>query len=98
MKSLKNFACLTFLFAIALSLVCGMAYGQAPDNYLKMKGKILDGHTADITVFQEVNGDWSPVRTMKSRKNYFSAFPKFWPILEAVELLKHNEINVVWRE
>ena len=59
------------MFAIAVTIVLGCAYGQtAPDNYLKMKGRILDGHTADITVFQENDGDWESIRTMKSRKNY----------------------------
>lgn len=71
MKNLKNFACLTFMFAITACILCGFAYGEtAPDNYLKMKGKVLDGYTADITVFQEIDGDWISVRTMKSRKNY----------------------------
>lgn len=71
MKNLKSIMCILAMFAIAVTIVLGCAYGQtAPDNYLKMKGKVLDGHTADITVFQENGGDWTPVRTMKSRKNY----------------------------
>ena len=71
---MKRFISIMMLFTFTIALVschCGEASAQtAPDNYLKMKGKVLDGKTADITVFQEYDGDWKEVRTMKSRTNY----------------------------
>lgn len=72
---MKKFISIMMLFAFTAILVgcdCGKASAQtAPDNYLKMKGKVLDGNTADITVFQlNDNEGWDKVRTMKSRKNY----------------------------
>ena len=71
---MKRFISIMMLFAFTACLIgcdCGKASAQtAPDNYLKMKGKILDGKTADITVFQQNGDNWTQVRTMKSRTNY----------------------------
>ena len=59
------------LFAFTLACVAPASSQTAPDNYLKMKGKVLDGHTADITVFQiNDNGGYDIIRTMKSRTSY----------------------------
>ena len=73
-----NLLCILSIIAITAFVLIGHTYGQiTSDNYLKMKGKILDGYTANITVYQEHNGDWSPIKTIKSRKNYsFKLNPK----------------------
>jgi hypothetical protein len=72
MKNLKSIMCILSMITLVVGILLGCAYGQtAPDNYLKMKGKVLDGYTADITVYQENDNEgWDLVRTMKSRKNY----------------------------
>ena len=68
---MKRLLSIMMLFAFTLACVLPASTQTAPDNYLKMKGKILDGHTADITVFQLTDSEnWIPIRTMKSRKNY----------------------------
>jgi outer membrane lipoprotein-sorting protein len=71
MKNLKSIMCIVSVLAVLVSILLGCAYGQtAPDNYLKMKGNVLNGKTADISVFQEDGLEWTQVRTMKSRKSY----------------------------
>ena len=71
MKNFKSIMCILSIIAITLVITLGYACGQtASDNYLKIKGKILDGHTADITVYQENDKGWDLVRTIKSRNVY----------------------------
>ena len=71
MKNLKNL--LAVLSVSILILIIGVGYASAQTsttNYLKMRGKILDNKTADISVFQEDDGDWTEVKTYKSKKHY----------------------------
>jgi hypothetical protein len=71
MKKLISIMMLLSLTMCFVACNCDEASAQtAPDNYLKVKGKILDGNTADIMVFAEDGGTWTKVRSMKSRKSY----------------------------
>lgn len=66
-----NILMLLSVTAILTVIGIGCASAQtAPDNYLKMKGKVLDNRTADITVWADNDGDWKSVRTMKNRSKY----------------------------
>ena len=62
--------CILSLFAISLAtVVTAQAQTTNYDN-LKVKGKIIDGNTTYISVFQEDDGDWYKVKFKRTRGNY----------------------------
>jgi len=61
------------MFIINLIAVVGLMDTLAQENeknVLKIKGKVLVGKKADITVFQKVDNDWVVIKTMKSKAKY----------------------------
>ena len=65
MKNLK------FILFILLTTTVGLRQATAQGkNNLKLYGKVLTDKKTNITVFQENNGDWTKIKTLKSKSRY----------------------------
>ena len=69
MKVLKSVLCVLSIIILVVTFSLRHSYAQGK-SHLKLYGKVLGKKKADISVFQEKNGDWSKIKSLKSRSKY----------------------------
>ena len=72
MKKFQNFMLLLAVTLIIGAVLVGSCSAQAPTNYLKIKGHILNDYTAEMTIYcqDEATSNWNTVIQKNVKNNY----------------------------
>jgi len=72
MKKIKDVMLIFSILLVLGAIFVGSCKAQEPNNYLKIKGEILNDHNANITVYVDKNNDdnWTKVANKNIHSKY----------------------------
>lgn len=69
-RMMRNFMLLFSTILILGSISVGTSHAQEPENYLKLKGKVLNEQRADIVIYAQSNDEWVECSSKSNKSKY----------------------------